>query len=39
MSELCLTQYNIYKSKKQIQTAFIIEVIKKDCEIITLQEF
>ena len=39
MSELCLTQYNMHKSKKQIQTAFMIKTAKKNCEIIALQEF
>ena len=39
MSELCLTQYNMHKSKKQIQIAFVTEITKKNCEIIALQEF
>ena len=39
MSELCFTQYNMHKSKKQIQTAFIMKIAKKNCEIIVLQEF
>ena len=36
---LYLTQYNMHKSKKQIQIAFMIKIVKKDCEIIALQEF
>ena len=36
---LCFTQYNMHKNKKQIQTAFITEIAKKNYEIITLQKF
>src|SRR5436190_4314811 len=35
---LRLTQYNMHKSKKQVQTAFVAQAAKKGCEIIALQE-
>ena len=35
---LRLTQYNMHKSKKQVQTAFVAEAAKQGCEIIALQE-
>ena len=38
MNELCLTQYNMHKNKKQIQITFIIKTVKQDYEIIVLQE-
>ena len=38
MSGLRLTQYNMHKSKKRVQTAFVAEAAKKGCEIIALQE-
>ena len=39
MSKLHFIQYNMYKSKKQIQIIFVTKIAKKNYEIIILQEF